>query len=76
MEQIEGQNANELMLWKIYSNARSLDDSDLQKALSIITMEINDRTRNKKTHNKKGQNYELFYHDFIQEVSCELYYKS
>ena len=54
MEQIDDQNANELMLWEIYSNARSLDDSDLQKALSIITMEINDRTRNKKTHNKKG----------------------
>ena len=45
MQQTEEQKANELMLWEIYSNAISLDDSDLQKALSIITMEINDRKR-------------------------------
>ena len=35
----------ELILWEIYNNARQLNDSDLQKALAIINMEIKDRGR-------------------------------
>ena len=45
------QSKTELILWEVYNIARSLDDSDLQKALSVINREINDR--NKKTHNKE-----------------------
>jgi len=40
------QDKTELMLWEIYNNAKDLNDSDLQKALAIINMEINDRSRN------------------------------
>lgn len=39
------QDKKELMLWEIYNNARQLNDSDLEKALAIINMEINDRRR-------------------------------
>ena len=42
------QEKKELMLWEIYNNARQLNDSDLEKALAIINMEINDRGRNNK----------------------------
>ena len=42
------QSKTELILWEVYNIARSLDDSDLQKALSVINREINDR-------NKKSQ---------------------
>ena len=40
------QDKKELILWEIYNNARQLNDSDLQKALAIINMEINDRGKN------------------------------
>ena len=40
------QDKTELMLWEIYNTAKDLNDSDLQKALAIINMEINDRSRN------------------------------
>ena len=40
------QDKTELMLWEIYNTAKDLNDSDLQKALAIIDMEINDRSRN------------------------------
>ena len=39
----------EIILWEIYNNARQLNDSDLQKALAIINMEINDRGKNNRT---------------------------
>ena len=42
------QNKTEIILWEIYNNARQLNDSDLQKALAIINMEINDRGINNK----------------------------
>ena len=42
------QDNKELILWEIYNNARQLNDSDLQKALAIINMEINDRGINNK----------------------------
>ena len=40
------QDKTELMLCEIYNTAKDLNDSDLQKALAIINMEINDRSRN------------------------------
>ena len=43
------QDKKELILWEIYNNARQLNDSDLQKALAIINMEINDRGKNNRT---------------------------
>ena len=39
------QDKKELILWEIYNNARQLNDNDLQQALAIINMEINDRGR-------------------------------
>tara|TARA_R100000781_G_scaffold105952_1_gene69839 strand:- start:102 stop:230 length:129 start_codon:yes stop_codon:yes gene_type:complete len=39
------QDKTEVMLFEIYNNVRQLDDSDLEKALAIINMEINDRGR-------------------------------
>ena len=39
------QNKTELMLWEIYDIVKNLNDSDLQKALSVINREINDRIR-------------------------------
>ena len=42
------QDKTELMLWEIYNTAKDLNDSDLQKALAIINMEINDRGINNK----------------------------
>ena len=43
------QDKTELMLWEIYNTAKDLNDSDLQKALAIINMEINDRGKNNRT---------------------------
>ena len=39
------QDKTEIILWEIYNNARQLNDNDLQQALAIINMEINDRGR-------------------------------
>ena len=39
------QDKTELMLWEIYKNVKSLDNSDLEKAKAIINMEIKDRGR-------------------------------
>ena len=40
------QDKTELMLWEIYNIVRKLDNSDLQKALSVINREISDRNGN------------------------------
>ena len=39
------QDKTEIILWEIYNNVSQLNDSDLQQALAIINMEINDRGR-------------------------------
>ena len=40
------QNKKELILWEIYNIVRDLDNSDLNKALSVINREIKDRDNN------------------------------